>query len=150
MENDKQETAKHTAEIDALLEEHKQQIAQKQEEIRLADAAGYKRESMRWLPNSKGERLLKIKFLKRLIHLWFRKDSGPPEMNELDMMAVSQQKKISDIGAPSTIVALIVSLECYFFHSVRIEVQPVVYLPFGRTKKKQPVSECKAHGKVTC
>ena len=40
MENDKQETAKkHTAEIDALLEEHKQQIAQKQEEIRLADAA---------------------------------------------------------------------------------------------------------------
>ena len=32
-----------------------------------------------------------------------KKDSGPPEMNELDMMAVSQQKKISDIGAPSTI-----------------------------------------------
>jgi hypothetical protein len=32
-----------------------------------------------------------------------KKDSGPPEMNELDMMAVSQQKQISDIGAPSTI-----------------------------------------------
>ncbi len=35
-----------------------------------------------------------------------KKDSGPPEMNELDMMAVSQQKKISDIGAPSTIARL--------------------------------------------
>ena len=31
-----------------------------------------------------------------------KKDVGPPEMNELDMMAISQQK-ISDIGAPSTI-----------------------------------------------
>ena len=32
-----------------------------------------------------------------------KNDSGPPAMNELDLMAVSQQKQISEIGAPSTI-----------------------------------------------
>ena len=57
MENDKQETAKkHVAEIDALLEEHKQQLAKKQEEIRLADAAGYKRGIDEMLAKQQGRR----------------------------------------------------------------------------------------------
>ena len=44
MENEKQELLKvHEAELDALLEEHKVILAQKQEEIRKADADGYKR-----------------------------------------------------------------------------------------------------------
>ena len=105
MENDKQETAKkHTAEIDALLEEHKQQIAQKQEEIRLADAAGYKRGIDEMLAKQQGGEVAEDKISEEVNPFMVqKKDSGPPEMNELDMMAVSQQKKISEIGAPSTI-----------------------------------------------
>ena len=105
MENDKQETAKkHTAEIDALLEEHKQQIAQKQEEIRLADAAGYKRGIDEMVAKQQGGEVAEDKISEEVNPFMVqKKDSGPPEMNELDMMAVSQQKKISDIGAPSTI-----------------------------------------------
>ena len=105
MENDKQETAKkHTAEIDALLEEHKQQIAQKQEEVRLADAAGYKRGIDEMVAKQQGGEVAEDKISEEVNPFMVqKKDSGPPEMNELDMMAVSQQKKISDIGAPSTI-----------------------------------------------
>ena len=105
LENDKQETAKkHTAEIDALLEEHKQQIAQKQEEIRLADAAGYKRGIDEMLAKQQGGEVAEDKISEEVNPFMVqKKDSGPPEMNELDMMAVSQQKKISEIGAPSTI-----------------------------------------------
>ena len=32
-----------------------------------------------------------------------KNEGGPPEMNELDLIAVSQQKQISEIGSPSTI-----------------------------------------------
>lgn len=105
MENDKQETAKkHTAEIDALLEEHKQQISQKQEEIRLADAAGYKRGIDEMLAKQQGGEVAEDKISEEVNPFMVqKKDAGPPEMNELDMMAVSQQKKISEIGAPSTI-----------------------------------------------
>ena len=44
LENEKVETAKtHEAEVDELREEHKKEIEKKQEEIRMADADGYKR-----------------------------------------------------------------------------------------------------------
>ena len=105
LESDKQETAKkHVAEVDALLEEHKQQLAKKQEEIRLADAAGYKRGIDEMLAKQQGGEVADDKISEEVNPFMVqKKDVGPPEMNELDMMAVSQQKKISDIGAPSTI-----------------------------------------------
>lgn len=105
MESDKQETAKKfEAEMDALLEEHKQQIEKKQEEIRMADASGYKRGIDEMLAKQQGGEVADAKVSEEVNPFMVKKrDAGPPEMNELDMMAVTQQKKISDIGAPSTI-----------------------------------------------
>ena len=105
LEQQKRETAqKNEAEIEALLDEHKQQLAKKQEEIRLADAAGYKRGIDEMLAKQQGGEVADDKISEEVNPFMVqKKDVGPPEMNELDMMAVSQQKKISDIGAPSTI-----------------------------------------------
>ena len=105
MESDKQETAKKfEAEMDALLEEHKQQIEKKQEEIRMADASGYKRGIDEMLAKQQGGEVADAKVSEEVNPFMVKKrDAGPPEMNELDMMAVTQQKKISEIGAPSTI-----------------------------------------------
>lgn len=105
LENQKQEDAKkHSAEVDAMHEEHKQQLSKKQEEIRLADAAGYKRGIDEMLAKQQGGEVADDDISEEVNPFMVqKKDSGPPEMNELDMMAVSQQKQISDIGAPSTI-----------------------------------------------
>ena len=105
LENQKLEDGKkHLAELDALHEEHKKQLAQKQEEVRLADAAGYERGINEMLAKQKGGEVADSEISEEVNPFMVgKKDSGPPEMNELDMMAVSQQKKISDIGAPSTI-----------------------------------------------
>ena len=105
LENQKQEDAKkHFAEVDAMQEEHKQQLSKKQEEIRLADAAGYKRGIDEMLSKQQGGEVADNAISEEVNPFMLRKkDAGPPEMNELDMMAVSQQKQISEIGAPSTI-----------------------------------------------
>ena len=92
------------AEVDAMLDEHKQQIEKKQEEIRMADASGYKRGIDEMLAKQQGGEVADNDISEEVNPFMVKKkDAGPPEMNELDMMAVSQQKKISDIGAPSTI-----------------------------------------------
>ena len=105
LENQKQEDAKnHLAALDAIQEEHKQILSKKQEEIRLADAAGYKRGIDEMLAKQQGGEVADNAISEEVNPFMVqKKDSGPPEMNELDMMAVSQQKQISDIGAPSTI-----------------------------------------------
>ena len=152
MENDKLETAKkHTAEIDAITEEHKQVIAQKQEEIRLADAAGYKRGIDEMLAKQQGGEVADDKISEEVNPFMVqKKDAGPPEMNELDMMAVSQQKKILTLSA-SRLHASTVSLECYSSLLAQIEVLVrEVSLLSGRTKKKQLGFECKAHEKAIC
>ena len=102
LENEKVETAKtHEAEVDALLEEHKKEIEKKQEEIRMADADGYKRGIDEMLAGQGGEVAEEIS--EEVNPFMVKKnEGGPPEMNELDLIAVSQQSKFQN-WFPSTI-----------------------------------------------
>ena len=105
MENEKQELLKvHEAELDALLEEHKVILAQKQEEIRKADADGYKRGIDEMLAKQQGGEVADEDISEEVNPFLVKKDSTPlPDMNEMDSIAVANQKQISEIGAPSTI-----------------------------------------------
>ena len=105
MENEKQELLKvHEAELDALLEEHKVILAQKQEEIRKADADGYKRGIDEMLAKQQGGEVADEEISEEVNPFLVKKDSTPlPDMNEMDSIAVANQKQISEIGAPSTI-----------------------------------------------
>lgn len=104
LENEKVETAKtHEAEVDALLEEHKKEIEKKQEEIRMADADGYKRGIDEMLAKQQGGEVAEEISEEVNPFMVKKNEGGPPEMNELDLIAVSQQKQISEIGSPSTI-----------------------------------------------
>ena len=105
MENEKQELLKvHEAELDALLEEHKVILAQKQEEIRKADADGYKRGIDEMLAKQQGGEVADDEISEEVNPFLVKKDSTPlPDMNEMDSIAVANQKQISEIGAPSTI-----------------------------------------------
>ena len=105
LENQKLEDAKkHLAEVDAIQEEHKQQLSKKQEEIRLGRCCRLQAWNNEMLAKQQGGEVADSEISEEVNPFMVqKKDSGPPEMNELDMMAVSQQKKISDIGAPSTI-----------------------------------------------
>ena len=105
METEKQEKVKvHEAELDAINEEHREVLAKKQEEIRQADADGYKRGIEEMLAKQQGGEVAENDITEEVNPFLFKKaDVGPPVMNELDVIAVTNQKQISDIGAPTTI-----------------------------------------------
>ncbi|MAK47086.1 MAG: hypothetical protein CMI24_07545 [Opitutae bacterium] len=105
METEKQEMLKvHEAELDELNEEHKQILAQKQEEIRKADADGYKRGIDEMLAKTQGGEVAEDEISEEVNPFMVKKDSTPiPVINEMDAIAVANQKQISEIGAPSTI-----------------------------------------------
>ena len=94
----------HEEELDKLSEDHKRAIEAKQKEIAKADADGYQRGIEEMLAKQQGGEVADDKMSEEVNPFMVKKkDSGPPAMNELDLMAVSQQKQISEIGAPSTI-----------------------------------------------
>jgi hypothetical protein len=105
METEKQEMLKvHEAELDELNEEHKQILAQKQEEIRKADADGYKRGIDEMLAKQQGGEVAEDEISEEVNPFLVKKESTPiPVINEMDAIAVANQKQISEIGAPSTI-----------------------------------------------
>jgi len=94
----------HETALDKLSEDHKRAIEAKQKEIAKADADGYQRGIEEMLAKQQGGEVADDKMSEEVNPFMIKKkDSGPPAMNELDLMAVSQQKQISEIGAPSTI-----------------------------------------------
>lgn len=94
----------HKAEIEALADEHKRAIEAKQKEITKADADGYQRGIEEMLAKQQGGEVAEDKMSEEVNPFMIqKKDFEPPSMNDLDNLAASQRKKISEMGAPSTI-----------------------------------------------
>ena len=69
----------------------------------MADADGYKRGIDEMLGKQQGGEVAK-EISEEVNPFMVQKNEGDlPEMNELDLIAASQQKQISEIGSPSTI-----------------------------------------------
>lgn len=93
------------AERDALLEEHKLAIQEKNEEIRLADASGYKRGIDEMIAKQKGGEVAEEEYNDE-VNPFMIKKAGPPVVSEAQVIAASQMKVIPEIGAPSTIARI--------------------------------------------
>ena len=93
------------AERDALLDEHKLAIQEKNEEIRSADASGYKRGIDEMIAKQKGGEVAEEEYSEE-VNPFMIKKAGPPVVSDAQVIAASQMKVIPEIGAPSSIARI--------------------------------------------
>ena len=93
------------AERNALLDEHKLAIKEKNEEIRLADASGYKRGVDEMIAKQKGGEVDEEEYSQDM-NPFMAKKSGPPLASTAQLIQASQMNVIPDIGAPSKIARI--------------------------------------------
>ena len=103
LEEQKIKTAQeHEEFIDTLRNEQKEQMAALQDEVRKADAEGYKRGIDEMIAKQQGGEV-EQQDEEVTVNPFLPSEDGPPKLSQAELMLAAQAKTISDTGVPSTV-----------------------------------------------
>jgi hypothetical protein len=103
LEEQKIKTAQeHQDFIDTLRNEQKEQMAALQDEVRKADAEGYKRGIDEMIAKQQGGEIDKPDE-EVTVNPFLPTEDGPPKLSQAELMLAAQAKTIGDSGVPSTV-----------------------------------------------
>ena len=103
LEEQKIKTAQeHQEFIDTLRNEQKEQMAALQDEVRKADAEGYKRGIDEMIAKQQGGEIDKPDE-EVAVNPFLPTEDGPPKLSQAELMLAAQAKTIGDSGVPSTV-----------------------------------------------
>ena len=103
LEEQKIKTAQeHEEFIDTLRNEQKEQMAALQDEVRKADAEGYKRGIDEMIAKQQGGEV-EQQDEEVAVNPFLPSDDGPPKLSQAELMLAAQAKTISETGVPSTV-----------------------------------------------
>jgi hypothetical protein len=97
---------RHEESLDALMNEHKETIASLRDEIREADAAGYKRGIDEMVAKQQGGEVMDDDEEVAAVNPFQPKEDGPPVLTQAEIMIAAQSKTIGESGVPSTIARI--------------------------------------------
>ena len=128
--------------------EHKETIASLRDEIREADAAGYKRGIDEMVAKQQGGEVTDNDEEVASINPFLPKEDGPPAMTQAEIMIASQSKTIGESGVPSTI-ARIDGKSGMMLIPLGSErgVEAGSVFTLGKISERRPVFVCKAPAK---
>ena len=95
----------HEAEITAMLDTHKKELEAKREEVRLAEAAGYKKGIEEMLSKQQGGEIAASEISEE-VNPFMLKEKGPPKITNDHLVGAVQKSAISESGTPSTIARI--------------------------------------------
>jgi len=103
LEEQKIKTAQeHEEFIDTLRNEQKEQMAALQDEVRKADAEGYKRGIDEMIAKQQGGEV-EQQDEEVSVNPFLPSEDGPPKLSQAELMLAAQAKTISETGVPSTV-----------------------------------------------
>jgi len=103
LEEQKIKTAQeHEEFIDTLRNEQKEQMAALQDEVRKADAEGYKRGIDEMIAKQQGGEV-EQQDEEVAVNPFLPSEDGPPKLSQAELMLAAQAKTISETGVPSTV-----------------------------------------------
>ena len=103
LEEEKIKTAQeHQEFIDTLRNEQKEQLAALQDEVRKADAEGYKRGIDEMIAKQQGGEIEKPNE-EVTVNPFLPSEDGPPKLSQAELMLAAQAKTIGESGVPSTV-----------------------------------------------
>jgi hypothetical protein len=103
LEEQKIKTAQENEEfIDTLRNEQKEQMAALQDEVRKADAEGYKRGIDEMIAKQQGGEV-EQQDEEVAVNPFLPSEDGPPKLSQAELMLAAQAKTISETGVPSTV-----------------------------------------------